>query len=58
MRRLFLLLPAAALIAMPQIATASPNHKPSAKAAHSHSQAAKHTHKTHAKAKAVPAKKS
>ena len=58
MRRLFLLLPAAALIAMPQIATASANHKPGAKAAHSHSQAAKHTHKTHVKAKAVPAKKS
>lgn len=58
MRRLFALLPAAALIAMPQIATASPNHKPGAKATHSHSQAAKHSHKTHAKTKAAPAKKS
>lgn len=56
MRRLFLLLPVAALIATPQIAAASPNHK-GAKAAHSHSQAAKHPHRTHAKAKAAPAKR-
>lgn len=55
MRRLFLLLPAAALMAMPQIAAASPNHK-GAKAAHSRSQAAKHPHKVPSKMKAGHAK--
>lgn len=55
MRRLFLLLPAAALIALPQIAAASPNHK-GAKAAHSHSQIAKHPHKAPMKMKAAHAK--
>ena len=55
MRRLFFLLPAAALIALPQIAAASPNHK-GAKAAHSHSQAAKNPHKARIKMKAAHAK--
>ena len=55
MRRLFLLLPAAALIALPQIAAASPHHK-GAKAAHTQSQAAKHVHKAPMKMKAAHAK--